>query len=467
MRLWLYLHFPALQLNTLLTELKEQPIAIVQGQKNQLVQLNQAAQNAGLKKGMGLGSAAALCRELKVYPYDDEKQKKELIQIAQWLYWVTADISLSPPNGLLLKVSAMLELYKSPEHYWQVIHKHLNKIIKNYQYATADSPYGAKLLAQHNFNKILTDKFKITQQLNQYFLKQTELSSKTIESLNRVGILRVRDLLNMPLAELAKRFDAELLTYIGRLTGQLTTPVDFYHPPETFQYHLSLLFELSHLSYLFKPLLKIYQLLEQFLKIRGKQTHQIEIELILRDADNMQIHVGSAQGEYKADKWLELSQLTFESLKLASPVIEISVKADQLSDLIATEHDMFAAHQPECTAEELVERLQAKLGKTQVRGVKLINDHRPEKASQWCFPLTQTDNDITQLPKIRPSFILPVPQVLTEQVTVLHGPERINAGWWDNQAICRDYYIARSVQGRWLWIFKTRQQKWFVHGLFC
>ena len=30
----------------------------------------------------------------------------------------------------------------------------------------------------------------------------------------------------------------------------------------------------------------------------------------------------------------------------------------------------------------------------------------------------------------------------------------------------RDYFIARTEQGRWLWVFRTPEQQWFIHGQF-
>ncbi|NMR83937.1 DNA polymerase Y family protein, partial [Vibrio parahaemolyticus] len=52
-------------------------------------------------------------------------------------------------------------------------------------------------------------------------------------------------------------------------------------------------------------------------------------------------------------------------------------------------------------------------------------------------------------------------------VSLVHGPERIVSGWWDGDEIMRDYYIAHTKQGRWLWIFRDQHKHWFLHGYFC
>ena len=68
---------------------------------------------------------------------------------------------------------------------------------------------------------------------------------------------------------------------------------------------------------------------------------------------------------------------------------------------------------------------------------------------------------ITSSNKLRPSFILTTPEPLKDEVALLQGPERLMTGWWDGNDIIRDYFIARSQQGRWLWIFVTKTNSGF------
>jgi protein ImuB len=87
----------------------------------------------------------------------------------------------------------------------------------------------------------------------------------------------------------------------------------------------------------------------------------------------------------------------------------------------------------------------------------------------------------------RPLLLLPTPQPLPthgEQpldrgpLTLVTGPERIECGWWDHagpaagspaRAVHRDYFVARSTRGQWLWIYRelAAPRGWFLHGLFA
>jgi protein ImuB len=63
-------------------------------------------------------------------------------------------------------------------------------------------------------------------------------------------------------------------------------------------------------------------------------------------------------------------------------------------------------------------------------------------------------------------MMLPTPEPLAEQISIIQGPERFVTGWWDGDEMTRDYFIARSQTGRWLWVFRNQQRQWFLHGLF-
>ena len=109
--------------------------------------------------------------------------------------------------------------------------------------------------------------------------------------------------------------------------------------------------------------------------------------------------------------------------------------------------------------------LQANLGRDKVSKITHLHDPRPENAIVLCDP-TKPVPFVSSGNKLRPSFILTQPEPLQDEVTLLQGPERLMTGWWDGNDIIRDYFIARSQQGRWLWIFRNQSKRWFLHGLF-
>ena len=143
--------------------------------------------------------------------------------------------------------------------------------------------------------------------------------------------------------------------------------------------------------------------------------------------------------------------------------------------------DLFDGNTGTLAALDLLSLLQAKLGQPCIQTPKIQHDPRPEKANQYSLPTLSKSVAKRQTPtefeqkiatpnisqqRLRPSILLPEPEVLTESVTLSQGPERIVSGWWDGEKIIRDYFIAHSENGWWLWIFRTPDKQWFLHGLF-
>jgi protein ImuB len=78
----------------------------------------------------------------------------------------------------------------------------------------------------------------------------------------------------------------------------------------------------------------------------------------------------------------------------------------------------------------------------------------------------------------RPLWLLASPLPLEERggqpyfggvLALERDRERIESGWWDDDNVRRDYFIARSPQGARLWIYRelNSERRWFLHGVFA
>ncbi|MDP3085427.1 MAG: DNA polymerase Y family protein, partial [Rubrivivax sp.] len=85
------------------------------------------------------------------------------------------------------------------------------------------------------------------------------------------------------------------------------------------------------------------------------------------------------------------------------------------------------------------------------------------------------------LPLAHPLWLLAAPLALTERqalpwfegrpLQLLCGPERIESGWWDGEPTLRDYFIAQTLSGALVWVYRDRlppatapSAAWFLHG---
>lgn len=487
---WLYLSFHSLQLESSSNLSQEtEPVIIVDPRHHEVVQLNAFARTLGIKVGMGLAMSLSLSQTLKVLEYQPEIEQERLLELAERLYKLTADIALDPPNGLFLRIDNMLRLYKDISDYWLAVTTCFADQALSFYYASAPSPRMAKVLAQAKVNVLYTNPDESITALKQLPIDYLQISPKQKEQLHRVGIKTIAELLDIPLKQLAKRFDLPLFTYLGQLTGELHTKLALFSPKLEYRRTLELMYEISNAEVLQHPIKKLLKELETYLQIRNKVAQTLCFEFCYRYNEFISMYVERGDGEYRASKWLSLVRLQLESVKLAEPVVSIRLICTRLVSQSARVNDLFNQQASALESQELCAMLQAKLGREHVYRMYHRHALEPSKVTVLS-PLnditetrkavsTQASSDSrlgtiskgtfwqpTSLLDIRPSYLQAIPSELKEQVTILSGPERITSGWWEFAPICRDYYVAENQQGKKLWIFRTPNQQWFVHGYF-
>ena len=481
MALFLYLCFPALQLQSAVRQLQSEPdsrensrgetepaqsplpFAVVNAQ-HELIQLNAAAAAKGIKLGMTLGSAAALCHELQLLPYQPQLQHELLSDVAQQLYQHSAEIALDPPDGLYLNLTNMLRLYQGLAGYWQHLATAINRLAYDYHFATGTTALMAKCLARQKLDLISADKAELDTRLAQTPLSVTDLDGKLQQQLKRLGLHTLGQLLTLSSAELARRFDSTLLSYLGRLRGDFYHALEYIQPTQGFSRSLELLYDISDTAVLCSPLNTLLQQLEQQLLQSDALCHQLQLQLSFRQHKALQLAVSSAQGEYRAANWLPLCQLQLEQLKLPEAVVAVKLDVARFYPQQAKTAALFENGQDAMSALQLVSLLQARLGATNVAGLNLADQHVPEQATQQSLPVLTEKQNIVPL-GLRPAFLLPKVQPLLENVQINAGPERLCPDPWQLQ-LQRDYFIARNSKGQWLWVYRTAEQRWFIQGLF-
>lgn len=444
---------------------QDEPTIILDAKDNRTLQLNQAALAEGIKPGMGLGTASALSGRLRVEPYNVDVEINKLKYISDSLYQLTSDICLFKPHGILLRIHNMLRFYQGLDNYWQAIEKTLGNTHTSWQYATGSTPLAAKILAESGWNTVTDDHQMMRQQVLKMPLERTELWPKTIDHLKRVGIKNIAELAKISLADIAKRFDIHLVTYMGRLLGELHHSIHFYHPEKRFNRRLELLYEIDNTQTLLHPAKQLFEALEAFLQIREQVTEHIILGLHQKEAATLDVDVMSAAGEYRAEQWLNLLQLKLESINLVAPVYALSLTTGKTHLRTPDTQDFFSGKKRTFSHAQLMALLQAKLGEASVQRISIKDDFRPECINQYEMVKT-TLKKPEQLFSNRPLFFLSPAQPLREKVRLVQGPERICSGWWDDRPMLRDYFIAYSNTQRWYWVYRTAEQKWYLHGVF-
>lgn len=468
--MWLYLHFPCLQLDIQACQLEAEPVAVVDEHKHQLIQLNACAQAQGLKKGMGLASAASLCHQLLALPYQQKLEHRRLRELAHSLYQLCGDLTLDEPQGIWLSLSSMVRYHNGIDNYFKKIISLLATFNLHYSFASGHTPKVAQLLARAGWNQLTTSKPVIEQACAQCDWTWIPLPEACLKPLKSLGIKQLGQLLALPSRARNRRLEPALVRYLEQLTGVRPDPLPPYQPPTSFGRYQELPQDLET-STLLKPwLMQMLLELEGFLRRGDQTTSRLQLQLHLRDQAPLSVQVGAAQGNSCAETWLKLLMLRLEAERLIAPIKAVRLSVVDLDTKEPHPTDLFqdTGFQEES---DLLALLQARLGPDRVQGLCVLNDSRPDQTNGRCAPLhAPKPSKISEpllKPPTRPCWLLPKPQICRQPLDLVQGPERIATGWWDQKWQMRDYYIARNSQGRWCWVFKTPgRSEWFIQGYF-
>lgn len=501
--LWLALYFPNLYLNSLVCtdatseqESSQTTAMVVINAQRELVQLNEKAREDGLQARMQLGTASAICNDVQFYALDEVYEIRRLNELALQCYALSSDVVVREAQRcLLIEFSGMLKLYGDVDGYLQAVMEHLKAESVELCYALAPSPLLAEALAcwQNLLAKPCLFAPDAEQALSSLPLACLNIGAKTVQKLQRLGLETVGELLALPDADLAMRLGKDFVRYLHQLKATAKPVLPRFSLPEYFHSSLGFDAEVQSASALLFPARRLFERMEKFLRRRSQTVQSLECLLCTRSKKVQTIVLVSAHPESSAQHWHDLLRLKFDYVKLDAPVLSLELQANVLLPLEVEPQDLFDTGVSTRSVAATLSRIEARLGHQSVLHPILKDAHLPEQSFEY-----RVAEDARSLQKewqvaepqrqyaqqtLRPSILLEEPQALAETVRIIHGPERIQTGWWQGVAqgsekgseqgheqargVVRDYFVALNGHKQLLWVFRDTEQQWFVHGLFA
>jgi protein ImuB len=341
-----------------------------------------------------------------------------------------------------------------------------------------------------------------------------------LPTLARLGIANWGQLRALPRGGLVRRFGAGLVDALDCAYGQRAEVYPWLTLPEVFDAPLELAASVETATALLFGARRLLAQLQVWLRARQRGVLALELlwELDARRSNALHVdahHSGGAQGRLElrtaqpTQDMAHLARLLSEQLArvtLPAPVLHLRMRSLQTQPLAGESISLL----PEDvrhgdSLHQLLERLSARLGPEQVRSVQLHADHRPERMQSWCAAVGATQSgaacahstgsggrfDSKNVPQnaLYPTWLLAMPMRLTVHqglpqhqgpLTLLAGPQRLEAGWLEGDAALRDYYVARSATAGLLWVYRERlggqgavgqasgtPALWYLHGIFA
>jgi protein ImuB len=274
----------------------------------------------------------------------------------------------------------------------------------------------------------------------------------------------------------ARRFGQALLDEIDRALGRLPDARPFFSAPEHYEGQLELPAPVEEAEALLFGARRLVVELCGFLQGRAAGVTRLRFDLVHEYEAPTSIVVG-LRATRLVEHIMTVLRERLARQTLPDRVEAIRLVSEEIASLPGKDGDFFAADGNAEAGTQLIERLRARLGENAVRTLALENDHRPERAWRW-EPIVDFDTAATKgeraspsLP-VRPLWLLPEQHALAAgpaeaSLELESGPERIESGWWDGQDVGRDYFVGRNKRGEALWLYRDREGRWFVHGVFA
>ncbi len=513
-QLWLALHLSRLSLDALTgNEKGADPFSSVavldpEDRLQSVLACNDLARARGVRRGQPLNAALAFDATLRTLPRDAFRERRFLERLAAECQRFTPFVSIAGLDELLLEVKGSLHLFGGANALLKLLGEMLRAQGIEASLALTPTPLSALWLsrgggaARGGVSRGGVSRGGVSRGGGASSCRRNEdlpallarlplaclrWPEEVLERLTNMGVRDVGDLARLPRAGLARRIGPRWLEELERAFGRRSEVRRRFEPRERFDDAGTLEYEIETAEGLKSVIEPLLARLQRFLRVRGAALGALVFELRHRSGPATRVRIGLAMPTGDADHLRGLLRERLGSLELRAPVTGVRLRSGPLRALQAVSAQL--PHAPVSASHatmpdalpRLVERLQARLGRTAVFGLSVFADHRPElawRAAEMSVATNTGASDIdasdtdalrANAGRHRPLWLLAEPQAHDVGAwRIESGPERIESGWWDGDDVARDYFVARDRHGARGWLFRERRapQRWFLQGWF-
>ncbi len=358
-------------------------------------------------------------------------------------------------------------------------------------------------------------------------LAALRLDPETVAALADVGLNRIADVLDLPRATLAARFDPSFLRRLDQALGREDEPITPKRPAPSYMAEQHFAEPIARERDVLGTIARLSIRLGYAMEARGEGARLIELALFRTDGKVHRLAVGAGAPVHEANRISRLFAdrlaglgeacdpgFGYDLVRLSAPVTErcAPVQTSLAADRGAADHAGELGH--------LIDRLGARFGLRRVTRLAPQDTHIPEFAvaavpahahlacaaprlrgaaevQAKAVPERDAIEPATQdtLAPARPARLFARPERIEaiaevpdgppvrfrwrrvlHEVTAAEGPERIALEWWrdaEGSALTRDYFRIETRAGMRVWLYReglygreTDAPRWFLHGLF-
>ncbi len=523
------------------------PFAIVADQNGAqiLTSLNGEAEAAGLRPGQPLRDASAMCPGLLTRAADPLAEAAFLTILRRWAGKFSPWVAEEPPAALVIDLTGCAHLFGGEVALLAQVEQDCADLGLTLRAGVADTRGAAWALARYSgrlaaplrngdaidqearatrsravkrrgWEKggaapatlsaaapqgLIAPPGQMRRMLGDLPLPALRLSAEAIDGLNRLGLRRVRDIMDLPRAALARRFGTDTLRRLDQALGLEPEPVAPARAPLHFATRLTFPDPIGLTDDIIAGLDRILPPLCDKLRASARGARRLRLEAYRSDNRVERLDIGLARPADRPDMIRPLILLKLDAIDPGFGIDCLRLEALETEPLHAAQHsghgEASAAAAARQSADhalaDLISKLGTRLGTEAVTRLHPGESHIPEKAAQtlaaaWSephpapWPTARAPRPLTLFhpePVTAPEDPTPPAHFRWRRrdlvTRVAAGPERIAPEWWlddpDWRSGPRDYWRVEVEGGERLWLFYAHGGEmsggWYCHGLFA
>jgi protein ImuB len=475
-------------------EHKAVPLAIAAPERGRMKikGVNNIAKQKGIDQGMVVADCRAIFPGLEVISYQEDIEKQLLCELSLWCIRYTPVVAIDPLDGLLLDVSGCAHLWGSEKAYVETIVQQLAHQGFVISIAIADTIGMAWAAARYYQSPAIIEVGNTIAALAQLPSSALRLEPALTEKLDKLGLYRIGNFMDMPPVSLRRRFGTILLQRLNQATGKETEHLQPVIPPVFYQERLPCLEPISTATGIEIALKKLLSLLCNRLLDDAKGLRSAVLKGFRVDGNMQQVTIGTNKPSRHIGHLFKLFELTIATIEPGLGIELFILEAPVVEDMpIAQESFWSGALQDADALTELLDRIAGKLGTASIKRYLPEAHYWPERAIKVASSLQEKPAINWPDHKPRPTHLLKEPELIEVAVPIpdyppmlfIHqgkvhkikkadGPERIEQEWWLEQGLHRDYYYVEDEEGARYWLFRLghynsdEAPEWFLHGFF-
>lgn len=467
------------------------PFAVVARVKGseQLSCVNHAAQQEGLRAGMGLADARAMCPDLLTAPADVQADGRFLRMLARWAGRYCPWVGLEGADGLVLDISGSAHLMGGEEALMADMRARLMRAGFSVRLGLADTRGAAWALAR--YDEGIAAEGQVRARLWPLPVAALRLETDVVEGLARLGVRKIADLAALPRATVGRRFGQGPLVRLDQVLGvqsEAITPVAVRERPVA---QLTLAEPIGRTEDVMEGVRHLLGQLCPQLAETGQGARTLCLTLRRVDQQDASVELRLARPMRSPEDMAPLFARGVDEVDAGFGIDQMRIEATVLEALPPEQVSASgapAAQDREGALADLMTRLGGRMGLESIHRWLPAESHIPERsfsvaAAAWSAPARDWPVPV----RPRPVLVFPPEPVsagrgrnvprrfrwrrMDMQVARTEGPERIAPEWWLDDPLwrsgLRDYWRVETTGGRRLWMFHTPQDPaWHVQGEF-